>query len=141
MSRPTKRKTLLSRVTRKGQVTIPAEFRRSHHITEGSTVVFSIKKTGELTLTSMPNLEDLAGVDSKSATYQESVWLRIYVNRGISRIPTSSDLSPYLVNTPVRIPKRVFYEETQGSKLWACFRWKTYFFSSTGSRFSIPRVS
>lgn len=64
---------MTSRVTRKGQVTIPAEFRKAHHIREGNKVIFSSKKTGELTLTPLPNLEDLAGVDSGKTRYKDAV--------------------------------------------------------------------
>ena len=64
---------IVSRVTRKGQVTIPAEFRRSHNIKEGGKVVFSSKKKGELMLTSFTSLADLAGVDSKKISYKEAV--------------------------------------------------------------------
>lgn len=65
---------VISTVTRKGQVTIPAEFRKAHHIKEGSKVVFSSKKkTGELTLLSLQKLEDLAGVDSGRISYKEAV--------------------------------------------------------------------
>lgn len=62
-----------SRVTRKGQVTIPAEFRRAHKIKEGSKVIFLSKKKGELTLRPVPNLEDLAGADCKKISYKEAV--------------------------------------------------------------------
>ena len=62
-----------STVIREDQVTIPAEFRRTHHIREGSKVIFSSKKTGELTLKSVPNLEDLAGVDSGRMSYKDAV--------------------------------------------------------------------
>ena len=63
----------ISTVTRKGQVTIPAEFRKAYHIKEGSKVIFSSKKNGELTLVSVQNLEDLAGVDSGRISYKEAV--------------------------------------------------------------------
>jgi AbrB family looped-hinge helix DNA binding protein len=64
---------IISTVTRKGQVTIPAEFRRIHKIKQGSKVIFSSRRTGELTLTSVSNLEDLAGVDSKKISYKQAV--------------------------------------------------------------------
>jgi AbrB family looped-hinge helix DNA binding protein len=69
----TREEVVVSRVTRKGQVTIPAEFRKAHQIREGSKVIFSSRKTGELTLASIPDLEDLAGVDSERINYREMV--------------------------------------------------------------------
>ena len=65
--------TISSRVTRKGQVTIPAEFRKAHGIREGSRVIFSSKGSGELSLKATPNLEDLAGVDSGKISYKEAI--------------------------------------------------------------------
>lgn len=54
-------------------MTIPVEFRKSHNIRQGSKVVFSSKKSGELILTSKPNLEDMAGVDSGRISYRKAV--------------------------------------------------------------------
>jgi len=66
-------KEVTSRVTRKGQVTIPADFRKAHGIREGSRVSFRTKKNGELALVSIPNLEDLAGADAGSVSYEDAV--------------------------------------------------------------------
>jgi AbrB family looped-hinge helix DNA binding protein len=63
----------VSTVTRKGQVTIPAEFRKSHNIRKGSKVIFLSRKSGELTLTPVANLEDMAGVDSRRTSYKKAV--------------------------------------------------------------------
>jgi len=62
-----------SKVTRKGQVTIPAEFRKTHNIRKGSKVIFVSRKSGELTLTPVANLEDMAGVDSGRTSYKNAV--------------------------------------------------------------------
>ena len=64
---------IVSRVTRKGQVTIPAEFRKSYHIREGSKVIFRAKRRGELTLVPSPNLEDMAGIDGGRISYKRAV--------------------------------------------------------------------
>ena len=68
-----KTKAVTCRVTRKGQVTIPVEFRKVHHIREGGKVVFSSAKDGGLVLTAVPNLEDLAGADSGIISYRDAV--------------------------------------------------------------------
>ena len=65
-------KEVTSRVTRKGQVTVPAAFRKAHGIREGSKVSFRSKKNGELTLVSIPNLEDLAGIDARRSSYENA---------------------------------------------------------------------
>jgi len=49
-------------VTRKGQVTIPAELRRKYGIREGMKMQVLDEPTG-LTLRPIPKMEDLAGVD------------------------------------------------------------------------------
>jgi AbrB family looped-hinge helix DNA binding protein len=66
---------VISTVTHKGQVTIPAEFRKAHNIKEGSNVAFfkQEKDWCELTLVSLQKLEDLAGVDSGRISYKEAV--------------------------------------------------------------------
>ena len=66
-------KEVTSRVTRKGQVTIPADFRKAHDIKKGSRVSFRTKKNGDLILVSIPNLEDLAGADAGRVTYGNAV--------------------------------------------------------------------
>lgn len=65
-------KLVIARVTRKGQVTIPAEFRKQHGISEGSRVSFRESKTG-LILEPIPNIADLAGVDSAIITTKEAI--------------------------------------------------------------------
>lgn len=65
-------KTVIAKVTRKGQVTIPAEFRKQHGISEGSRVSFRESK-GELILESIPNIAELAGVDSRIITTKEAI--------------------------------------------------------------------
>jgi AbrB family looped-hinge helix DNA binding protein len=62
---------IITRVTRKGQVTIPAEFRKQHGISEGSRVSFRESKAG-LILEPVPNIEDLAGVDSQKISYKQA---------------------------------------------------------------------
>ncbi|MDG6906261.1 MAG: hypothetical protein JRN20_10805 [Nitrososphaerota archaeon] len=52
---------------------MPAEFRKAHHTREGGRVVFSSAKDGELILTAVPNLQDLAGADSEMISYEEAV--------------------------------------------------------------------
>jgi len=53
----------VSRVTRKWQITIPAELRRRHGITEGSYVEFR-EVDKRILLQPIPDLLDLAGVDA-----------------------------------------------------------------------------
>jgi antitoxin PrlF len=62
---------VIVRVTRKGQVTIPAEFRKTHQIFEGSRVSFREQK-GELILEPIPSIEDLAGIDAGKISYKEA---------------------------------------------------------------------
>ncbi len=62
----------MSKVTRKGQVTIPVHFRRAHGIREGSRVSFRRARDG-LILIPIPSLEDLAGADAEKITYDEAV--------------------------------------------------------------------
>ncbi len=60
------------KVTRKGQVTIPVQFRRLQGIREGSRVAFRASPSG-LILVPLPNIEDLAGVDAGKISYEEAV--------------------------------------------------------------------
>jgi len=64
--------TVIAKVTRKGQVTIPAEFRRRHGISEGGRVSFRENKA-RLILEPIPNIADLAGVDSQIITTKEAI--------------------------------------------------------------------
>ncbi len=50
-------------VTRKGQVTIPVEYRRKYGIREGSRLIVE-EGAGLIILKPIPPLEDLAGVDA-----------------------------------------------------------------------------
>lgn len=54
---------LLSKVTRKGQITIPAEFRRRYKIAEGSYVELR-DDDSRILVQPVPDLLDLAGADS-----------------------------------------------------------------------------
>lgn len=57
-----KRKTTLSKVTRKGQITIPVRFRQKNAIRDGSSV--EITDIGRrLVIEPVPNLLDLVGCD------------------------------------------------------------------------------
>ena len=60
------------KVTRKGQVTIPAKFRKVHGIREGGRVSFRPSSDG-LVLVPLPNIEDMAGVDAGKIKYEEAV--------------------------------------------------------------------
>jgi len=51
------------KVTRKGQVTIPANYRKKYKIREGVKVVFK-EERGKLVIEPVPRLEDLAGIDA-----------------------------------------------------------------------------
>jgi AbrB family looped-hinge helix DNA binding protein len=66
------KRTVTVKVTRKGQVTIPVEFRKQHGISEGDRVNFRQSKAG-LILEPVPNIADLAGVDSKIITTKEAI--------------------------------------------------------------------
>ncbi len=57
-------------VTRKGQFTIPMEYRRKYMIKEGMKVLVSDTPRGIL-LRPIPPLEELAGVDAGKVTVQE----------------------------------------------------------------------
>lgn len=57
-------------VTRKGQVTIPAELRKKYGIREGTKMQVLDAPTG-LTLRPIPRMEDLAGVDAGKYSLSE----------------------------------------------------------------------
>ncbi len=65
-------KEVIAKVTRKGQVTIPVEFRKARGIKEGSKVSFRQSASG-LVLEPIPNIEDLAGVDAQRIGYKQAV--------------------------------------------------------------------
>ncbi len=58
------------KVTRRGQTTIPAEFRQKLGIKEGDQLVVEATDNGVL-FTPIPKLEELAGVDSQYGTPEE----------------------------------------------------------------------
>ena len=58
------------KVTRKGQTTIPAEFREKFGIKEGDFLVVEATEKGVL-FKVVPRLEDMAGVDAKYGTPEE----------------------------------------------------------------------
>jgi AbrB family looped-hinge helix DNA binding protein len=59
-------------VTRKGQVTIPAELRKKYKIREGMKMEVFDEQKG-LLFRPVPRMEDLAGVDAGKYTYKEMV--------------------------------------------------------------------
>jgi len=59
-------------VTRKGQVTIPAELRKKYGIREGMKVDISDAPSG-LLLKPIPHMNDWAGADAGKYTYKEMV--------------------------------------------------------------------
>ena len=62
----------MTRVTRKGQITTPAELRRKHGIREGTRMEVLDSERG-LMLIPIPRMEDLAGVDAGKYSYEEMV--------------------------------------------------------------------
>jgi len=58
------------KVTRRGQTTIPAEFRKKFGIKEGDKLVVEATEKGVL-FKILPRLEDMAGVDAKYGTPEE----------------------------------------------------------------------
>ena len=58
------------KVTRKGQVTIPAPYRKKLHIRQGTKLLVS-QKEDIITMKPVPNIEDLAGVHAGKVTLQE----------------------------------------------------------------------
>ena len=63
MERPRK----IVKVTRRGQTTIPVEFRRRHHIEEGSRLIME-DRGDAMVLLPVTRLEDLGGFLSKTTT-------------------------------------------------------------------------
>ncbi len=61
-----------TKVTRKGQVTIPAPLRKKYGIKEGMRIEVVDAQPG-LVLRPIPRMEDLAGVDAGKYTYEEMV--------------------------------------------------------------------
>ena len=59
-------------VTRKGQVTIPADLRRKYRIREGTKVDITDGEHG-LVLKPIPHMNDWAGADKGKYTYKEMV--------------------------------------------------------------------
>jgi len=63
------RRRKIVKVTRRGQTTIPIEFRKRHQIEEGSRLV--VEDRGDaIVLRPVPRLEDLAGFLSKTTTVE-----------------------------------------------------------------------
>ncbi len=63
---------LLTTVTRKGQITIPAELRKKHGIREGMKVYITDAQSGIL-LKLIPVMNDWAGADAGKYTHKEMV--------------------------------------------------------------------
>jgi AbrB family looped-hinge helix DNA binding protein len=59
-----------TKVTRKGQVTIPAPLRKKHNIREGMIMKVEDTPRGVL-LEPIPDMNDWAGADSGKYTYEE----------------------------------------------------------------------
>lgn len=59
-----------TKVTRKGQVTIPASFRKKYNFREGVTVKVEETASGVL-LEPIPDMNDWAGADAGKYTYEE----------------------------------------------------------------------
>ena len=63
------RRQKVVKVTRRGQTTIPVEFRRRHRIQEGSRLV--VEDLGDaLVVRPVPNLEDLGGSLARKTTLE-----------------------------------------------------------------------
>jgi len=58
---------LVVKVTRKGQITIPADYRRKYKIREGAKVIFK-DKNGKLIIEPITPIEDLAGIDAEKVS-------------------------------------------------------------------------
>ena len=56
-------KMKVTKVTRKGQITIPVSYRKKYKIREGMKVAFK-EERGKLVIEPIPRLEDLAGIDA-----------------------------------------------------------------------------
>ncbi len=61
-----------SKITKKGQTTIPVEYRRKYNLREGSLVVFE-ETEGGLIIRPVPDIADSAGVLSKFADPKELI--------------------------------------------------------------------
>jgi AbrB family looped-hinge helix DNA binding protein len=61
-----------TKVTRKGQVTIPAPLRKKYSIREGTKMQVTDTPSG-LLFRPIPDMNDLAGVDAGKYTYEEMV--------------------------------------------------------------------
>ena len=61
---------IVVKVTRRGQTTIPAEFRQKFGIKEGDELVVEPTETG-LLLKVIPKLEEMAGVDARFGKVEE----------------------------------------------------------------------
>jgi AbrB family looped-hinge helix DNA binding protein len=61
-----------SRVTRKGQVTVPVELRRKHGIKEGVVVTFEDSSSG-IILKVVPRFQDLIGADADKADLDQTL--------------------------------------------------------------------
>jgi len=53
----------VTKVTRKGQITIPASYRKKYKIKEGQKVAFK-EERGKLVIEPILRIEDLAGIDA-----------------------------------------------------------------------------
>jgi AbrB family looped-hinge helix DNA binding protein len=58
------------KVTRKGQVTIPAPYRRKLHIEEGTKLIVS-QDNDAIIMRPVPELEDLAGIHANKVSLEE----------------------------------------------------------------------
>ncbi|MGH9876344.1 MAG: AbrB/MazE/SpoVT family DNA-binding domain-containing protein [Nitrososphaerales archaeon] len=53
----------VTKVTRKGQITIPASYRKKYKIREGQKIVFK-EERGKIVMEPILRIEDLAGIDA-----------------------------------------------------------------------------
>jgi bifunctional DNA-binding transcriptional regulator/antitoxin component of YhaV-PrlF toxin-antitoxin module len=61
-----------SRVTRKGEVTVPVELRRKHGIKRGAVVTFEDSSSG-IILKVVPRFQDLIGADADKADLEQTL--------------------------------------------------------------------
>jgi len=61
-----------SKVTRKGQVTVPVELRRKYSIRQGAKVVFEDSSSG-IILRVVPRFQDLIGADAEKVELEETL--------------------------------------------------------------------
>ena len=59
------------KVTRKGQVTIPVEYRKKLHIREGTRLIVSQNRDGVF-MKPVPDIEDLTGIHAGKMTLAEA---------------------------------------------------------------------